>query len=255
MAFWPSSVATNLELYVAVNGLLTPLNGAIDAAVTTITLTDTTGFPTSGAVVIDTEVIAYTGISGENLTGCTRGFDGTIAAIHANGVPVSLDVIADNHNILANEIIAVENWLNTGGNQGPQGATGPQGSQGSQGNQGFQGAAGTSPSLTRTVNAQSGTTYTFVLADGSNAGTSPLVTFGNAGATTVTVPPNSSVAFATGSTIDCLQIGAGKVTFSPGSGVTINSQASHLSIAAQYVAVSLIKTATNTWYLIGNLIT
>lgn len=106
----------------------------------------------------------------------------------------------------------------------------------------------------RSFNNQTGTTYTFVLADGSGPGLSPLVTFGNAGATTVTVPANSSVAFPVGTQIECIQEGAGKVTFAAAGGVTIKSQAGNLSIGAQYVGVSLIKTATDTWYLVGNLI-
>jgi hypothetical protein len=106
----------------------------------------------------------------------------------------------------------------------------------------------------RTINAQTGTTYTFVLADGSAAGGNPLVTASNASAQTYTVPTNASVAFPVGTQIDLLQLGAGKVTLAAAGGVTITSQSSNLSIAAQYVAVSLIKTATNTWTLIGNLI-
>lgn len=106
----------------------------------------------------------------------------------------------------------------------------------------------------RTINAQTGTTYTFVLADGSGAGSQPLVTLSNAGAITVTVPANGTAAFPVGTQIDCIQQGAGKVSFTPAGGVTINSKASNLSIAAQYVSATLIKTATNTWTLIGDLI-
>jgi len=108
--------------------------------------------------------------------------------------------------------------------------------------------------LARTINAQTGTTYTFVLGDGKAAGGDTVVTFGNAAATTVTVPPNSSVAFPTGTQIDCIQVGAGKVTLAQGAGVTINSKSSNKAIGAQYVGVSLIKTATDTWYLLGDLI-
>lgn len=106
----------------------------------------------------------------------------------------------------------------------------------------------------RTINAQTGTTYTFVLADGSGAGGQPLVTLSNASAITATVPPNSSVAFPVGTQIDVAQLGAGKVTLAQGSGVTINSASGNKAISAQYVAVSLIKTATDTWLLIGSLI-
>lgn len=40
-----------------------------------------------------------------------------------------------------------------------------------------------------------------------------MVTFNNAAAQTITVPPNSSVAFPIGTQIDLAQLGAGKVTF------------------------------------------
>lgn len=106
--------------------------------------------------------------------------------------------------------------------------------------------------LLRTINAQTGATYTFVLADGSGAGGNPLVTFGNAGATTVTMPPNSSVAFPVGTQIDCIQQGAGSVTFVAGAGVTINSFGG-LVIGAQYVGVTFIQVAANNWTLVGYL--
>lgn len=91
-------------------------------------------------------------------------------------------------------------------------------------------------------------TDTFVIGD--NEGT----IFGNrATAQTFTVPTDASVAFPIGARIDIIQKGAGKITIAK-PGVTINSQGGFLSIGAQYVGVTLIKEATNTWYLIGNLI-
>ena len=108
--------------------------------------------------------------------------------------------------------------------------------------------------LGRTINAQTGTTYTFVLSDGQKAGANTLVTGSNASAQTFTVPPNSSVAYPTGDQIDVCQVGAGKLTLAQGSGVTINSKSSNKAIGAQYVCVSLVKTATDTWLLIGDLI-
>ena len=98
------------------------------------------------------------------------------------------------------------------------------------------------------INAQTGTTYTFVLADASK-----LVTASNGSAQTYTVPPNSSVAFPTGTTITIIGIGAGKVTLAQGSGVTINSKDSEKAIDGQHASVTLIKTATDTWQLIGAL--
>ena len=97
------------------------------------------------------------------------------------------------------------------------------------------------------VNAQTGTTYTLVLADKGK-----LVTCTNAGAITVTVPTNASVAFPVGAQIDVAVLGAGMVTFVGASGVTVNGTPS-LVTRAQYSAVTLIKTATNTWLVVGDL--
>jgi len=67
----------------------TTLNGSHSASVTTLTLTSTTGFDTSGKVYIGGEEITYTGITGNDITGCTRGANSTTAAIHASGVTVT----------------------------------------------------------------------------------------------------------------------------------------------------------------------
>jgi hypothetical protein len=74
----------------------------------------------------------------------------------------------------------------------------------------------TTPTQRLTLNAQTGTTYSLVIADA----TYKLVTCSNATAITVTVPPSL---FAIGDTINVQQIGAGQVTFAQGAGVTITS--------------------------------
>ena len=76
----------------------TTLNGAINASVTTLTLTDASQFPSSGTnfIIIGSEEISYTGVSGNTLTGLTRGVAGTTAASHSDGATVtnSTDYIA-----------------------------------------------------------------------------------------------------------------------------------------------------------------
>lgn len=108
---------------------------------------------------------------------------------------------------------------------------------------------GVSP-RTRAINAQTGTTYTFVLGDAGNS-----CTFANASAVTVTVPPNSSVAFPVGTQIDIAATGAGQVTLAQGSGVTINSEDSKKKLTKQYSGGTLVKTATDTWLLMGSIST
>ena len=98
------------------------------------------------------------------------------------------------------------------------------------------------------VNAQTGTTYTFVIGDAFKT-----VTSSNASAQTITIPPNSSVAFAVGDRIDVVMLGAGTTTVTGGSGVTLNGVSTGSgAISAQYAAVSCLKLATDTWLLMGN---
>ena len=67
----------------------TTLNGSHSSSVTTLTLTSTTGFDASGTVYIGSEQVTYTAISGNDITGCTRGANGTTAATHADDVFVA----------------------------------------------------------------------------------------------------------------------------------------------------------------------
>lgn len=98
------------------------------------------------------------------------------------------------------------------------------------------------------LNAQTGTTYTAVLTDDGK-----LVTCDNASGITLTIPPNSSVAFGIGTQINIMQLGAGQVTIAAGSGVTLQSQGSKLKTNGQYSVATCAKIATDTWVVVGNL--
>jgi len=67
----------------------TTLNGSHSSSVGTLTLTSTTGFSSTGTVYIGGEQVTYTGVSGNDITGCTRGANSTTAATHASGVTVA----------------------------------------------------------------------------------------------------------------------------------------------------------------------
>jgi hypothetical protein len=109
-------------------------------------------------------------------------------------------------------------------------------------------AVGSAELTNLTLNAQTGTTYTLVLTDAQK-----LVTLSNAGSITATVPPNSSVAFTVGDQVNLMQLGAGQVTVAAGSGVTVSSQGTKLKLNGQYATGTLVKVATDSWVLIGNL--
>ena len=69
-------------------GLTTNLDGTINNSVTTITVTDATGFPATGVLLIGSELISYTGISTNDFTGCVRGVQETVAVEHLAGAIV-----------------------------------------------------------------------------------------------------------------------------------------------------------------------
>lgn len=98
------------------------------------------------------------------------------------------------------------------------------------------------------INAQTGTTYTTVLADDGK-----LITCDNAASIALTIPPNSSVAYGIGTQINIMQLAAGVVTITAGAGVTLQSAGSKLKTNGQYAVATCCKIATNVWVVVGNL--
>jgi hypothetical protein len=102
-----------------------------------------------------------------------------------------------------------------------------------------------------TLNAQTGTTYTAVSTDQYQV----LVTMSNASANAFKIPTNASVAFAVGTVITVMNIGAGTCTISAttsGTTTVLSAGATAASpTLAQYKSAACIKTATDTWYVVG----
>ena len=96
-------------------------------------------------------------------------------------------------------------------------------------------------------NPQTGTTYTLAIGDRGL-----LVSMTNASANTLTIPTNSSVAFAVDTVILVKMGGAGTTTISAATGVTLNgTSAGSADISGQYKWVGLRKSATDAWELFG----
>jgi hypothetical protein len=68
----------------------------------------------------------------------------------------------------------------------------------------------------------------------------------------ITIPPNSTAAIPVGSQVTVLQIGSGQTTIVAGSGVTANGTPG-LKLRAQWSAATLVKRATDTWVVLGDL--
>jgi hypothetical protein len=98
-----------------------------------------------------------------------------------------------------------------------------------------------------TTNRQTAS-YTLVIGDADK-----LVEMNVATANNLTIPLNSSVAFSIGTQILLAQYGAGQTTVVATSGVTIRSSGAKLKLNAQYSGATLIKIATDEWYLFGDI--
>jgi hypothetical protein len=109
----------------------------------------------------------------------------------------------------------------------------------------------TSPLINLGINAQTGTTYTTVLADNGK-----LTTLTNGSSIAVTIPPNSSVAYPVGAQINMAQLDVGQVTVSGGVGVTVVSTgatASAPKARARYSTLTAVQTSTDNWLIMGDI--
>jgi hypothetical protein len=261
----------------------TTLASGISNSATSMTVAAGTGSALMGGVTLNTgdqftvaldpdtnneEIVFITVVSGDTMT-ITRARASSSAVTHSAGATVKHVLTSDDLNWFESNSSPVPSWGLAGSSSG---VTTLQANAIASGTITFPAATDTvalvgatqtftnktltSPTINTptindarqnvTLNAQTGTTYTLVLTDNGR-----LVTLDNANAITVTVPLNSSVAFATGAIVNLQQIGAGQVTVAGASGVTVN--ATGTKTRAQWSAASLVKTGTDTWTLIGDI--
>jgi hypothetical protein len=100
--------------------------------------------------------------------------------------------------------------------------------------------------LAMTQNAQTGTTYSFALADASK-----LLTTSNASPVSVTVTKQATVTWVTGTQLRVMNLGAGVTTLVADTGVTINGNVS----LKQYQGGTLIRTASDVWLFVPTALT
>ena len=93
------------------NGALLNDNNGTGGSGTSITLAATTNFSSAGRILVEEELISYTGVSSPNLTTITRGADGTSTAAHADGTAV---VDATNYSDWGEAVLASEVTLEPG---------------------------------------------------------------------------------------------------------------------------------------------
>jgi hypothetical protein len=102
------------------------------------------------------------------------------------------------------------------------------------------------PQFQLPINSVAVTAYTLALSD---AGGLINATTGM----TITVPPNSTAAFATGSQVLLYRSAVSGVAITAGAGVTINAAGAASNISSRYSVASLMKLGTDNWVLAGDI--
>jgi hypothetical protein len=120
---YPPVVNVQSNLFVAANNKKTTLATSLAIDGMSLTLTDASTWPTSGAVTLDvpstsrtntsSEIMYFNGRTGNVLTLTERAQGGTTARAWASGQSAEMRMTAEHHNILADAIIAVETEIET----------------------------------------------------------------------------------------------------------------------------------------------
>ena len=113
----------------------------------------------------------------------------------------------------------------------------------------------TTPTITQGTSTPSfsANAYTLVSGDAGKA----LLASNSSTAGTVYVPTNATTAYATGTQITIIQTGSGQLTISATTPATTTILSTGATAASpkcrvQYSAITLLKTATDTWYAFGD---
>lgn len=107
---------------------------------------------------------------------------------------------------------------------------------------GIRGQLGIPSISTKTAN------YTLAIVDQGS-----LVCMNKAIPNTVTIPPQTDVAFMENAMVQLIQYGAGVTSVVAGIGVTIRSKGSALTVDGQYAGAVLTRLSENEWWLAGEI--
>ena len=233
----------------------TTLSAGVDSTTATIPVTAVSGWPSSFPYTllidkdtVNEEIVTVTGRTGTTLT-VTRGVDGSSGIAHSAGANVQ-------HGVSARDFDETNTFIN-----GTGVVTSAMIADGAIVDADVNATAAIAQSKVATLVADLAAKFPLLVATNEETGSYTLVLGDAQGvvemnvatANTLTIPPNSSVAYPIGTSILVVQTGAGQTTITAGAGVTINSYLG-LKIIGQWAGCTLIKRATDTWVAVGGLV-
>jgi hypothetical protein len=105
---YPTALDTQTSLIDARNNAGTTLSSSITDTATSMTVSDTSAFPSVGVISSDAEIMLYSAKTSTTFTGLTRGAEGTTATAHNAGAGVALRNTARMHNVLSDAVRALQ---------------------------------------------------------------------------------------------------------------------------------------------------
>jgi len=114
----PIRATTDAGGVASIDAIANTISANISAVLTSIPLTSASNFPASGRIKIDSEIITYAGVTSNNLIGCVRGVNDTVAAAHSSGAAVNcatLIVTDTNNGVLENDFVTFSGAATLGG--------------------------------------------------------------------------------------------------------------------------------------------
>jgi hypothetical protein len=122
---YPTSLDTSTTLPVSADSKLTFLTASATNSVTTFTVNSTTGFPSSGVLLMPSgELVAYAGSTSTTFTGLTRGFSGTTAQAYSANQVVKLSLSSAYVNGPRGAAVALETKIGPGSSDASAASTG-----------------------------------------------------------------------------------------------------------------------------------
>jgi len=114
---YPNNIDNDTSLIEAKDNKFTTLVVAVDLVVTIFEVDSTDGFPDTGYISINGEIVRYLEKDATHFGTVTnpleRGMQGTTASSHEVGDRVYLNVLAIHHNVIKDGLIKVEEELGT----------------------------------------------------------------------------------------------------------------------------------------------